>query len=109
MKNIDYLLSLLNELPPDLNKIENELKNNSYTAEEVTTVACYFAESCFIECRRFKEEHNRVPLDEELHSTHIHNICKHLLKYGLDSNMVVGEKYSEYNNNILGGIIIRFI
>lgn len=97
MKNTDYLLSLLKELPPDYNKIENELKINSYTSEEVTTVACFFAESCFIECREFEEEHNRNPLDEELHSTYLYDVCKLLLKYGLDPNMVVGEKHSECN------------
>ncbi len=97
MNNIDYLLSLLNELPPDFDKIENELKINSYTPEEIATAACYFTESCFCEFRDFKEEHNRIPLDEELNSTYIYDICKLLLKYGLDPNMVVGEKYSEYN------------
>ena len=97
MKSIDCLLAILNELPPDFNKIETELKNNLYTAEEVTTIACYFTESCFLEYRDFTNEHNRSPLDEELHSTHIYDICKLLLKYGLDPNMVVGEKFSEYN------------
>lgn len=97
MENINYLLSLFNELPPDLDKIENELKINPYTPEEITTAACYFAEVCFCECRDFREEHNRNPLDEEIHITYIYDICKLLLKYGSDPNMVVGEKNSEYN------------
>lgn len=98
MKKFDYLYSLLVALPPDLESIENELKSNSFSSEDITRVACDFADECFCEYRGFLYEKGRVPEDSELHSTYIYDICKLLLKYGLNPNLIISEDaYSEDN------------
>ena len=97
MTNTEYLCSLLNTLPPDLMKIENELKSKSYSSKEVTLAACIFCEECFLEYTDFIDEHKREPLEHEIHSSYVYDICKLLLKYGLDPNLVFGEKNFEFN------------
>ena len=97
IEKTERILSLLMELPPKLEEVEKELKNNEYTAEEVTLVACRFAENCFCECRDFKWDNNRKPEKAEVHSSYIYLICEMLLKYGLDPNLVLGDKNGETN------------
>ena len=93
----ERLLSMLMELPPKLEEVEKELQSNEYTSEEVTLVACKFAENCFCECRNFEWENERKPEKAEVHSSYIYPICEMLLKYGLDPKLVLGEKHSETN------------
>lgn len=97
MNNIEKLFSLLMGLPPSFVDIENELKNNDYTSEEITLVACKFAENCFCESRDFEDEHGRKPDVEEVHSSYIYSVCKLLLKYGLNPNLVVGDENNQTN------------
>lgn len=97
MLNTEYLYSLLTALPPNLKEIENELQNNNYSSEEVTLIACNFCEECFCEYTDFIEEHNREPLEHEIHTSYVYDICKLLLEYGLNPNLILGEKYSETN------------
>ena len=97
MPNTEYLYSLLNALPPNLEEIENELQNNNYSSEEVTSAACKFCEGCFMEYTDFIEEYGKEPLEYEIHTSYVYDICKLLLKYGLNPNLVLGEKYSETN------------
>ena len=103
MKNNENILSLLLELPPDLVEIEEELKNNLYSPKDITSVACSFAEECFREYTDFIEEKGRIPLDTELHSTYVYQVCVLLLKYGLEPNMLIGDNpYTE--DNIMNSI-----
>ncbi len=89
MSKTEYLLSMLMKLPPRLDVIEKELQATEYIAEEVTLAACKFADNCFLECRDFEEEFKRKPSKEEVHSSYIYEICKLLLKYGLNPNLIV--------------------
>lgn len=91
MNKSGQLLSLLMELPPRFDVIENELKSNEYTPQEVTDAACRLAEECFLECRDFEETNNRKPETEEVHSSYIYEACKLLLSYGLNPNLVSEE------------------
>lgn len=93
----ERLLSMLMKLPPKLEEVEKELQGNEYTSEEVTLVACRFAENCFCECRDFELDNDRKPEEEEVHSSYIYTICEMLLKYGLDPNLVLGDKNGETN------------
>lgn len=98
MADYKKLYSLLCALPPDLNAIEQDLINSHYTAEDVTLAACEFCnEQCFCEYTDFIEAHSREPLEEEIHTSYVYAICELLLKYGLNPNMVLGEKLSETN------------
>ena len=89
MSKTEYLLSMLMKLPPKLDVIEKELQATEYTEEEVSLAACRFADNCFLECRDFEEEFKRKPSKEEVHSSYIYEICKLLLKYGLNPNLIV--------------------
>jgi len=91
MSKTEYLLSMLMQLPPSLDDIEKELQVTEYTAEEVTLAACKFADNCFLECRDFEEEFKRKPSKEEVHSSYIYEICKLLLKYGLNPNLIIDD------------------
>lgn len=97
MTNAEYLCSLLEALPPDFEKIENELKSKKYSSQEVTTAACVFCYGCFDEYTDFIDEHGREPLEHEIHTSYVYDICGLLLKYGLDPNLIVGGKYDEDN------------
>lgn len=97
MTKTEYLYSLLNSLPPDLEEIDEELKGKNYSPEEITLATCEFCKECFSEYTDFIDEYNREPLEHESHSSYVYNICKLLLKYGLDPNLVLGEKHSETN------------
>ncbi len=96
MNKTEYLLSMLMELPPKLADVENELKSNEYSIEEVTSSAYRFVENCFCECRDFEDEHKRKPDEEELHSSYIYEICELLLQYGLNPNLVLGKRNIMY-------------
>ena len=97
MTNAEYLCSLLSVLPPNLEEIEKELKSKNYSSEEVTEAACEFCRECFLEYTDFIDAHNREPYKNEIHSSYVYDICKLLLEYGLDPNLVLGEKFSETN------------
>lgn len=89
ISKIEYLLSMLMELPPKLDMIEKELQEKEYTAEEVTLSVCKVAENCFLECRDFEEEFKRKPNKEDIHSFYIYKICELLLNYGLNPNLII--------------------
>ena len=93
----ETLFHLFMELPPNLKDIERVLNDNRYTNKCISESFCKFAEECFYEYSEFIEQHNRKPLNEEIHSTYIFPLCKLLLKYGLDPNYVFGEKNDESN------------
>lgn len=93
----ETLFHLFMELPPNLKDIERVLNDNRYTNKCISESFCKFAEECFCEYSEFIEQHNRKPLNEEIHSTYIFPLCKLLLKYGLDPNHVFGEKNDESN------------
>ena len=97
MTKAKHLYSLLCALPPDLKKIEEELKSKNYSSVDVTQAACEFCEECFGEYTDFIDEHSRDPYDYEIHTSYVYDICKLLLNYGLDPNLILGEKYSETN------------
>lgn len=91
MKTAEDILELMKKMPPDLYLIEQELIGNGYTKEEVTAAACRFVDMCFLECDDFEREHKRLPKAWEIHSTYVYDICKLLLNYGLDPNLIVDE------------------
>lgn len=86
-RKTEVFCDLLESLPPDFEKIEKELKNNSYTSEEVTVSFGKFCDSCFCEYSDFIYYKRRKPYNHELHSTYAYDICELLLKYGLDPNL----------------------
>ena len=93
----EYLYSLLSALPPDFTEIEKELKTNNYSSKEVTLVACRFCKDCFDEYTDFVDENFREPLDCEIHSSYVYDVCKLLIKYGLDPNLVMHNDGEETN------------
>lgn len=97
MNLAETLFHLFMELPPNLKDIERVLNDNRCTNKCISESFCKFAEECFCEYSGFIEQHNRKPLNEEIHSTYIFPLCKLLLKYGLDPNYVFGEKNDESN------------
>ena len=76
MTKAKYLYSLLCALPPDLKKIEEELKSKNYSSVDVTQAACEFCEECFGEYTDFINEHSREPYDYEIHTSYVYDICK---------------------------------
>ena len=68
MQEKEVLRNLFLELPPRLEHIEQLLTGNGYSTECITEIFCEFANECHGEYRDFIEEHDREPLDEELHS-----------------------------------------
>ena len=97
MQNYESLLTLMSELPPDLSKIEDELKKSTYTSEAVTAAACEFVDNGTRDYTDYIDDHGYAPKDEEINSTYIYDICKLLLGYGLDPNMILGEEYDQKN------------
>ncbi len=97
MTDTERLFSLLTALPPNLTEIEEELKSKNYSSQDVTLAACRFCEECFLEYTDFIEFHKREPLEHEIHTSYVYDICSLLLKYGLDPNLVLGEKHSSTN------------
>lgn len=92
MSKTDILLSMLLELPPQLDKIEKELQKGAYTSEEVTCAACQFVDDyCWLEYRYFEYYHARKPKTEEIHSSYLYEICALLLRYGLNPNLTVDD------------------
>ena len=83
-RKAEKLCDLLTELPPDFIKIEEELKTNLYSSEEITLAFARFCGTCVCEYSNFIEYKLRKPLDSELRSTYAYDICELLLKYGLD-------------------------
>ena len=96
MNKVDKLLTMLMELPLNFEIVEKELQTNEYTSEEISLVACRFAEACFVECRDFEESFGRLPQKEEVHGAYIYEVCEMLLKYGLNPNLIVDKSNIMY-------------
>ncbi len=97
MDKTEYILSMLMEMPPDFEKIEQELKKQDYTTEEITLAACKFAEECQFEGEYCREKNTKIRRKMKRHSPYLYKACELLLKYGLDPNLVLGERLSETN------------
>lgn len=95
MKDFARLKALLMTLPPDLKKVEAELQTHAYTAEEVTELACDFAEAAFCDYAEVAYAPEPRPSDEKLYSTYVYAVCELFLRYGLDPNMILGEEFDE--------------
>lgn len=93
------LFDMLMQIPPDYAVIHAELESTHYLPEEVTAAALKFCDECYDESfERSCSEGNDLqfeyftsmlgPIPGE-HSTHLFDIVKLLLEYGLDPNMVI--------------------
>lgn len=90
------LFGLLTAIPPNMDAAERLLRTEVLTASEVTRVAIAYAYECFCEVgdlvRENKEPHS-AEIVPDLHSTHIYDIVKLLLQFGLEPNGI----YEEHN------------
>lgn len=102
-RKTEIFCDLLECLPPDFEKVEKELKNNSYTPEEVTISFGKFCDNCFCEYSDFVYYKRRKPYNYEIHSTYAYDICKLLLKYGLDPNLKY-EDYVAFSSNVMEAV-----
>lgn len=101
-RKAEILCDLLTELPPDFVRIEKELKTNLYSSQEITLAFARFCDNCFCDYSDFVYYKRRKPYNYETHSTYAYDICKLLLKYGLDPNL----KYDDivFSCNIMDAV-----
>lgn len=83
-RKAEMLCDLLSELPPDFVRIEEELKTNLYSLEEVTLAFTKFCDTCVCEYSNFMHYNMRKPFDHEIRSTYAYKICDLLLNHGLE-------------------------
>ena len=88
MDKVKRLLALFEKMPPRLDEAFNELRNDSYTSEEMMAALCGFAGICDSEYADLYRERQKEPKPEELRASYIYPICEMLLKSGMDPNTV---------------------
>jgi len=88
----ETLFHLFMELPPNLKDIERVLNDNRCTNKCISESFCKFAEECFCEYSGFIEQHNRKPLNEEIHSTYIFPLCNCCLNMAWTPTMCLERK-----------------
>lgn len=107
----DELLKALLKLPTDLSAIENLLKSNSYTADEISRAGYDYAEDCWSDCLDYFDTHDEewsrfhTSVIPDILSSKMFQIFELLLNYGLNPNAVcdgetvmcaVSSVYNEY-------------
>ena len=97
MKKIEKLVEMLKQIPPDLSKIETDLRENLYSREELMLALCEYADGCFLDFRDYTEYNGKEAEMGELSSDYMYEICELFIKYGLNVNDVVEGKYGSTN------------
>lgn len=103
-----HLLNCLLNNPPDYQSASRLVQAGGYTPEDITKVAIRYADECrFNVCDYVSENtsgHTALPtvsfpdgVVPGLPSSYLYDVIKFLLPYGVDSNAVFGETYSQYN------------
>ena len=107
-KNEDLLLDLLLEIPPNFVDAEQLIREVNMTSECITKVAIRYAEECDGDVGDYLFEHMEPPVDISkavlphgifpgLHSTHLYDVIKFLLDFGLNPNAVYTEESFPHN------------
>lgn len=100
---LDHLL----QLPPDYEMAECSLREKNLSSTSITKVAIAYVDECFLEVGDYLwGEHGLEKLSREqipagvipgLHSSHVHDVIKMLLPYGLDPNAIIEDDGQHYN------------
>lgn len=92
------LLTLCTATPFDAQKVNDYIKDNSLSGEDVTRVALKLADDCSL-CRSdFLYDNNREPLPQELPIYNLETIFNIFIENGLDPNLVVCDDGITYLN-----------
>lgn len=87
------LLDELRQIPPDFQRLKDELDSGNYTSDDVSMAALQYMNDCFWE--QVYEDHRIIDsvVIPGLHSTYVFDVVRLLSQYGLNPNAV----YENYN------------
>lgn len=97
--DINDILPIINELPPDLQKINRILSENDFSKEELAILANEAVGNCFCEFKDVVGSPMEHGFDPKFRTVHIENLYSHsleqvlrcLLRHGYDPNVTVDD------------------
>ncbi|MFB0921471.1 MAG: hypothetical protein QMB62_11430 [Oscillospiraceae bacterium] len=109
-ENGRMLLCNLRQIPPNFQRIKDELDSGGYSAENVSMAALQFVADCSSECIEMSYQNRKVHDSIDVsgfHSTYVCDIICLLLNYGLNPNAIfenynIMQELKHINNEYLG-------